>query len=116
MRHANALTLVIMAALGGCTQTVALSLPAAANEYRAVSRALAVKDAEVRTRNGRLYPLFNVELSSDSLFGVYRSGNGTQAISMEDLLEIKGGKDRRGGALYGLKIGTLIGAGTGSSS
>ena len=64
-------------------------------------------------REGPFTPLFNVELSSDSLFGVYRSGYGTQAISMEDVLEIKGGKDRRGGALYGLKIGALIGAGMG---
>jgi hypothetical protein len=78
-----------------------------------VSRTLAARDAEVRTRDGRLYPLFNVELSSDSLLGVYRGGNGTQAISMEDVLEIKGSKDHRGGALYGLKIGALIGAGMG---
>ena len=116
MRHASALVPLIVAVLGGCTHTVALSQPGTANEYRAVSRALAARHAEVRTRQGQLYPLFNVELSSDSLFGVYRSGYGTQAISMEDVLEIKGGKDRRGGALYGLKIGTLIGAGTGSSS
>lgn len=54
MRHANAFTLVIMAALGGCTHTVTLSLPATADEHRAVSRALAAKDAEVLTRNGRL--------------------------------------------------------------
>ena len=32
---------------------------------------------------------------------------------MENVLEIRGGKDRRGGALYGLKIGALIGAGMG---
>ena len=92
---------------------MALSQAATADEHRVVSRALAAKDAEVLTRNGRLYRLYNVELSSDSLFGVYRTGNGTQAISMEDVLEIEGGKDRGGGALYGLKIGALIGAGMG---
>lgn len=54
-----------------------------------------------------------MELSSDSLFGVYRSGYGTQAISMQDVLQIKGRKDRAGGALYGLKIGAVIGAAMG---
>ena len=113
MRRAYVLILVIVAALGGCTHTVALGRPATADEYRAVSRALAAEDAEVLTRYGRRYPLFNVELSSDSLFGVYRNGYGTQAISMADVLEIRGGKDRGGGALRGLKIGALIGAGMG---
>ena len=112
MRLTPAFTLATLVALGGCTHAVALNRTATVDEYRAVSRTLAAKEAEVVTRDGLLYPLFNIEFSRDSLFGVW-IGNGSRAISMRDVLEIKGGRDREDGARHGLKIGALIGAGMG---
>ncbi len=106
---ATALTLGLVLCSGACTSAKVIHRPGTVTQYREINRALAGRDAELRTRTGQLYSLYSLEVEADSIFGVTRYGDGSQTLPLANVLEIRTGKDRTGGAIRGAVIGGAIG-------
>ena len=103
------LGVIFLVVLGsGCTTSKILPPQATPVAYREANDRLAGRSAEVRTRDGGLFHLYNVEITVDSVRGSSPFGGAGSRFAIGEVFEIRAGKDRTRGGLIGGAIGAGI--------
>ena len=104
------LGVIFLVVLGsGCTTSKILPPQATPVAYREANDKLAGRSAEVRTRDGGLFHLYSVEITTDSVRGSSPLGSAGSQFAVGEVFEIRTDKDRTRGGLVGGAIGAGIG-------
>jgi hypothetical protein len=94
---------------GGCTSTRILPSQAPQVAYREANDRLGGRNAQIRTTDGTLHELYNVQIATDSVRGFSPFGGQGSQFGQDRVFEIQTGKDRTRGGLVGGAIGVGIG-------
>ena len=104
------LGVIFLVVLGsGCTTSKILPPQATPVAYREANDKLAGRNADVRTSDGRLFNVYSVEITTDSVRGWSPLGSAGSQFAIGAVFEIRTDKDRTRGGLVGGAIGAGIG-------
>ena len=93
------LGVIALVVLGsGCTTSKILPPQATPVAYREANDKLAGRNADVRTSDGRLFNVYSVEITADSVLGWSPLGSAGSQFAVGEVFDIRTDKDRtRGG-------------------
>ena len=77
--------------------------------YREANDKLAGRNADVRTSDGRLFNVYSVEITADSVLGWSPLGSAGSQFAVGEVFDIRTDKDRTRGGIVGGAIGAGIG-------